>query len=424
MNGSAIAACALVACETEFLVRRVAGAFERRRLSRASSAWEFGLCLRRPHPRVSGREASDRDGTSCSQSLPLPERSPLMRPPSRHRAAGGVDRAAPAVRLAADLPFLGRPAAALHFLGHPAVALRFSVRPAAVRPVVAHPIAAHLAEARCPFSAARAAVASPPAAVPRASQWAAVEAALRGADVSDLPSPPFRAQVAARVAARVAAQLAGRDADRRAVLRVDVLAARPVGWRAVPRAAVACPAVGWAAVVLEDRAVARLPERPCKHSRGRPRGRSPLRATRPDRLRRTMQATSLRAVHRRPSNNGPTRRRPTARSSSGSPKARSIPANRSTCRRLRPIRWESSSNAISARPSRPAFTRASRLPKRSARRPGMWPAARRSATILRSPGSSLAPTERTARSDRTAPTWVFRPQTRQNVHRVPRWSHH
>jgi hypothetical protein len=35
MNGSAIAACALVACETEFLIRRVAGTFERRRLSLA-----------------------------------------------------------------------------------------------------------------------------------------------------------------------------------------------------------------------------------------------------------------------------------------------------------------------------------------------------------------------------------------------------
>ena len=299
-----------------------------------------------------------------------------MRPPSMHSAAGDLDRAAPAVRLVADLLFLGRPAAALRFLGRPA-----AVRPVAAHPVAAHPVAAHHAEARCPFSAARAAVASPPAAVQRASQWAAAVAVLRVADVSDLPSPSFRAQVA------------DRDADRRAARRVDVLAARPVGWPAVPRAAVGCRAVGWAVVVLEDRAVARSPERPCKHSTGRPRGRSPHRATRPDRLRRSIRAISLPAAHRRRSNNGPTRRTTARKDSSGSPKARSIRANRSRCRRLRPIRWESSSNAISARPSRPAFTRAWPLPKRGDPRLGTWPAARRPAAILRSRESWPAPTE-------------------------------
>ncbi len=124
------------------------------------------------------------------------------------------------------------------------------------------------------------------------------------------------------------------------------------------------------------------------------------------------------------SNNAPARRRTVRKDSSVSPKARSIPANRSTCRRLRPIRWESSSNAISARPSRPAFTRAWPLPKRGGPQPGTWPAERRLPAILRNPASSPAPTEWTARSDRTAPTWGFRPQTLQNVHRVPRWSHH
>jgi hypothetical protein len=61
MNGSATAACALVACETEFLVRRIARAFEVRRITRAlerAGVWVVPLA---PAPvRVNSRRSAPR----------------------------------------------------------------------------------------------------------------------------------------------------------------------------------------------------------------------------------------------------------------------------------------------------------------------------------------------------------------------------